>query len=138
LIASGLIASLGVIGSHFAGDFFLGIDIMVTAMMVNFLLMCLTLISLPITNPVLASGITTVKKRSHQLLLGWTGSLLLCGFLIIHVSKDLTATVEAWYFHSTWVWLIVMALGSVVFFVKMSVLKKSGIDVDELFKNLPD
>lgn len=138
LTASGLIASVGVVGSHFAGDFFLGIDIMVTAMMVNFLLMCLTLVSLPKTNPALASRITTIRKRSHQLLLGWTGSLILCVFLFIHVSKDLTSTVEAWYFHSTWVWLIVMALGTVVFFVKVSALRKSGIDIDELFKELPE
>jgi len=110
----------------------------VTAMMVNFLLMCLTLISLPKTNPALAAGITTVKNRTHQLLLGWTGTLFLCVFLVVHVAKDLTATVGAWYFHSTWVWLIVMALGSMVFFVKMNVLKKSGTDVDELFKKLPE
>lgn len=138
LAASGMIASLGVIGSHFAGDFFLGIDIMVTAMMVNFLLMCLTLISLPKTNPALAADITSIKNRSWQLLLGWTGTLILSLFLVVHVSKDLTATVDAWYFHSTWVWLIVMLLGSMVFFVKMSMLKKSGIDVDEMFKQLPE
>ena len=35
LAVSGTIASIGVLGSHFAGDFFLGIDIMVTAMMVT-------------------------------------------------------------------------------------------------------
>jgi APA family basic amino acid/polyamine antiporter len=138
LTASGLIASLGVIGSHFAGDFFLGIDIMVTAMMVNFLLMCLTLISLPKVNPSLASGITVGKNRKHQLLLGWTGALFLSIFLVVHVWKDLTGTVDAWYFHSTPVWLIVMALGSALFFVKMSTLRKSGADVDALFKNLPE
>ncbi|HCX76437.1 MAG TPA: amino acid transporter, partial [Algoriphagus sp.] len=32
LILSGIMASIGVLGSHFAGDFFLGIDIMVTSM----------------------------------------------------------------------------------------------------------
>ena len=35
-------------------------------------------------------------------------------------------------------WLIVMALGSALFFVKMSTLRKSGADVDALFKNLPE
>ena len=32
-------ATLGVLGSHLAGDFFLGVDILVTSMLVNFLLM---------------------------------------------------------------------------------------------------
>ena len=39
VLASGAMATLGVIGSHLAGDFFLGVDILVTAMLVNFLLM---------------------------------------------------------------------------------------------------
>jgi APA family basic amino acid/polyamine antiporter len=51
LIAAGVMASIGVLGSHFAGDFFLGIDIMVTSMIVNFLLMCVTLITIPKVNP---------------------------------------------------------------------------------------
>jgi APA family basic amino acid/polyamine antiporter len=138
LAASGAIASLGVIGSHFAGDFFLGIDIMVTAMMVNFLLMCVTLISLPRVNPSLASGITVIKSRNHQLLLGWAGTIFLSLFLVVHVWKDLNATADAWYFHSTPVWLIVMALGSALFFIKISLLKRSGADVEALFNRLPD
>ena len=44
-------ASIGILGSHFAGDFFLGIDIMVTSMLVNFLLMCVTVLSLPEAQP---------------------------------------------------------------------------------------
>jgi APA family basic amino acid/polyamine antiporter len=137
LAASGGIASLGVIGSHFAGDFFLGIDIMVTAMMVNFLLMCLTLITLPRVNPSLAAGITVVKNRKHQLVLGWAGTIFLSLFLVVHVWKDMNATAAAWYFHSTPVWLIVMALGSTLFFAKINLLRKSGADVDALFSQLP-
>lgn len=138
LMVSGSIASIGVLGSHFAGDFFLGIDIMVTAMMVNFLLMCLTLVTLPQVNPQLASRVTLLKHRGVQKLLGWAGTLVLAGFLCIHVWKDLSAPVAAWYFHSSLVWLIVMALGSVLFFVKLRSLKNSGTDVKELFSRLPE
>ena len=137
LLVSGLIASVGVVGSHFAGDFFLGIDIMVTAMMVNFLLMCITLITLPRVNPKLASRIAILRNRRLQKLLGWSGAILLSGFLIVHVWKDVTSPAQAWYFHSTPVWLIVMALGSVLFFVKLRSLKRSGVDTKELFSNLP-
>src|SRR5262249_52925352 len=38
IVLSGLMASLGILGSHLAGDFFLGVDILVTSMLVNFLL----------------------------------------------------------------------------------------------------
>ncbi|HMP30275.1 MAG TPA: APC family permease, partial [Saprospiraceae bacterium] len=50
LLLAGLMSSMGILGSHFAGDFFLGIDIMVTSMMVNFLLMCVTLLYYPNVN----------------------------------------------------------------------------------------
>ncbi|MDZ7650239.1 MAG: hypothetical protein U5K54_25635 [Cytophagales bacterium] len=36
ILLSGLMATIGILGSHFAGDFFLGIDIMVSSMLVNF------------------------------------------------------------------------------------------------------
>ena len=46
LFYSGLMASIGIVGSHWAGDFFLGVDIMVTSMLVNFLLMCVSRFSI--------------------------------------------------------------------------------------------
>jgi amino acid transporter len=138
LIASGVIASIGVLGSHFAGDFFLGIDIMVTAMMFNFLLMCLTLLNLPRANPGLAARITALRNRRLQLLVGGAGTIVLTGFLIIHVYKDLSSDVSAWYFHSTWVWLIVMGLGSSVFFLRSAALKQAGVDIADRFDQLPE
>jgi APA family basic amino acid/polyamine antiporter len=138
LVASGAIASAGVLGSHFAGDIFLGIDIMVTAMMVNFLLMCVTLIGLPGVNPALAARIAVLKNRQLQLLVGWIGAAFLSTFLVVHIWKDLNSEVAAWYFHSTPVWLIVMALGSAVFFAKMRSLRKAGTDTNSLFSTLPE
>ena len=64
LFIAGAMASVGILGSHFAGDFFLGVDIMVTAMLVNFLLMCVTLVALPRINPLLASKISIFKSRA--------------------------------------------------------------------------
>ena len=137
LIYSGVIASIGVIGSHFAGDFFLGIDIMVTAMMVNFLLMCLTVLTLPKVNPSIYAVISVFKGRPTQMVLGVGGVLLISFFLIVHVWKDINSSVEAWYFHSTPVWLIVMAIGSMIYLWQVNKLKKQGVDVDQLFAKLP-
>ncbi|MEK6479642.1 APC family permease [Catalinimonas sp. 4WD22] len=137
LFVSGIMASIGILGSHFAGDFFLGIDIMVTSMMVNFLLMCITLLRLPHVNPDLAGEITVIRKRSMQRFLGWTGTLMLSAFLIIHTWKDMNSEAEAWYFHSTPIWLIVMSLASIIFFVKLASLKKQGLNTRQLFTKLP-
>ncbi|MEQ9169080.1 MAG: amino acid transporter, partial [Fulvivirga sp.] len=138
LITAGIMASVGVLGSHFAGDFFLGIDIMVTSMIVNFLLMCITLITIPIVNPELAKEISIIKERPFQLWIGWSGTIFLVAFLIIHTYKDLTANASAWYFHSTPIWLIVMTLASLLFYSRWLGFKKANIDTKEKFKLLPE
>ncbi len=138
LIVAGSMASIGVLGSHFAGDFFLGIDIMVTSMMVNFLLMCITLLTLKKVNPDLANNISVIKNRRLQLLIGIFGTILLVGFLTIHTYKDMNAELSAWYFHSTPIWLIVMALASLIFVYKWTRLKKEGTDLKKQFEELPN
>jgi amino acid transporter len=137
ILLSGAMASIGILGSHFAGDFFLGIDIMVTSMLVNFLLMCVTVLSLPRRNPALAREVKVLTSRNWQLVLAGCGVLMLTGFLIIHIAKDLSAETAAWYFHSTPVWLIVMALATAIYFRELGKLKRQGINMDELFRRLP-
>jgi len=137
IVLSGVMATVGILGSHFAGDFFLGIDIMVTSMLVNFLLMCLSVLMLPKTNPTLADEIKIFKSRRLQQILALAGMLWLAGFLIIHIMKDLSTEVAAWYFHSTPVWLLVMTFASILFYVFWLRLKKSGVDTKKLFHTLP-
>ena len=137
ILASGAMASIGIMGSHLAGDFFLGVDILVTSMLVNFLVMCLSVIWLPRNNPELAREIKVVRSRGLQVSLAVAGIVFLGGFLIIHVWKDLTSTVAEWYFHSTFVWVLVMLVASAIFFREMRSLRRSGADIDALFSNLP-
>ncbi len=137
LLLSGAMASVGVLGSHFAGDFFLGIDIMVTSMLVNFLLMCVAVITLPGRNPALAGEVKVFTSRPLQLVLASLGVILLAGFLAIHTIKDLSADVDAWYFRSTPVWLIVMAVASVIYFRELRKLKRRNVDVEMVFSRLP-
>ncbi len=138
LILSGTFASIGILGSHFAGDFFMGIDIMVLSMLVNFLFMCITVLSIKKRNPDLALQIKAVSKRRIQVLVAAVGTLFLTGFLVVHIMKDLSSTVDHWYFRSTPVWLIVMILGSFIFYARYSGPKRAGIDMAERFKHLPE
>ena len=137
ILLSGAMASIGILGSHFAGDFFLGIDIMVTSMLVNFLLMCLTVLALPRRNPALAGEVKVLTSRPLQVLVAGAGVLMLSLFLVVHVVKDLTTDTAAWYFHSTPVWLIVMALATAIYFRELGMLGKQGVDTDALFGRLP-
>ena len=134
ILIVGVVASIGSIGSHFAGDFFLGIDIMVTSMMINFLLMCITVITIIKVNPKLYQEITILKNRSLQKIIGYMGSLIIIIFLVIHTYKDLTSEVNAWYFHSTFIYLIVMTLASFYFLTRWIKIKRNN---KHIFKSLP-
>jgi len=137
LLASGLMASAGVVGSHLAGDFFLGVDLLVTSMLVNFLVMCLAVLALPRRNPALARQVRVVSSRRVQAPLAGLGAIVLGAFLVVHVEKDLSASVAAWYFHSTAVWLAVMAVATAVYGWKVRALRRRGVDVDAVFAALP-
>jgi basic amino acid/polyamine antiporter, APA family len=137
ILASAGMASLGILGSHLAGDFFLGVDVLVTAMLVTFILMCCSVLALPRRNPALARDIRVVRSRRGQVLLSVAGITLLGGLLAVHTLKDLTTPGLAWYFRSTPVWLLMMALGSVVYVREVGALRRRGVNVDAIFATLP-
>ncbi len=137
ILTSAAMASLGILGSHLAGDFFLGVDILVTSMLVTFLLMCLSVLALPRRNPALAREVRVIRNRRLQVVLSVAGIALLGVLLVVHTHKDLTAPVSAWYFRSTPLWLLVMGLGSAVYAREVSALRRRGVNVDAIFAALP-
>lgn len=138
LVLSGLMATVSILGSHFAGDFFLGIDLLVTSMLVNFLVMCLTVLRLPHRNPELDGEVTVLRDPGLRRLLAGLGAVLLTLFLAVHTWKDLTADVAGWYFRSTPLWLIVMALASVIFFREWQGLQRETEGrAETVFATLP-
>jgi APA family basic amino acid/polyamine antiporter len=137
IIASGIMATLGILGSHFAGDFFLGVDILVTAMLVNFLLMAVTVLTLPSRNPSLARAITVMSSPALRAVLAVLGVAVLGLFLAMHTWKDLTAPADAWYFRSTYLWGVVMIAGSAIYMREVRALRARGVDVDARFAELP-
>ena len=85
ILASGVMATLGILGSHLAGDFFLGVDILVTSMLVNFLLMTISVLALPHTNPALAREVTVVRHAPTRTLTAALGLVVLpCFSRCIH------------------------------------------------------
>ena len=137
IVLSGVMASVGILGSHLAGDFFLGVDILVTSMLVNFLLMCVAVLTLPHRNPELAREVRVLPRRFIQVPVALAGAAFLATFLAVHVWNDLSNSQPAWYFHSTPVWLGVMAVASAIYFRELGRLKRRGVDVATLFTTLP-
>lgn len=137
IVASGAMATAGILGSHLAGDFFLGVDILVTSMLVNFLVMAIAVLTLPHRNPAIARAITVVPSRALQVPLGVVSTIVLAGFLIVHTWKDLSAPAAAWYFRSTSLWAIVLAMGSMIYWRETRALSRRGIDLRARVAVLP-
>jgi APA family basic amino acid/polyamine antiporter len=137
IVLSAAMATVGILGSHLAGDFFLGVDILVTAMLVNFFLTCVAVLVLPHRSPALAEEIRFIPSRPLHWVIGGGGALLLGALLVIQVFKDLRAPATAWYFHSTPTYLVVMAVATVVFFREWGKLKQAGADLAQTFRELP-
>jgi APA family basic amino acid/polyamine antiporter len=135
LLSAGM-ATIGVIGCHLAGDWFLGVDILVTAMLINFLLMALSVLALPGRNPAIAAAISVLPSRAQQVPVAVAGVLVLSLYLAVHTWRDLSGP-AAWYFKSTPVWAIVMALATLVYLQEMRRLRKQGVDVAARFAALP-
>ena len=133
ILGSACVASAGIIGSHLASDFFLGIDIMVTSMMVNFMLIAVTLLNLPRRNPEIQQRMTWLTGAAARKVTGWSAIVILAVFLMMHTRRDLQAN-GPWYIHSTWIWTLVMAAGATVYFVR----EKTGKINHDLFRKLPD
>ncbi len=136
LLSAGM-ATIGVLGCHLAGDWFLGVDILVTSMLINFVLMALSVLALPSRNPALASAVSVLPRRAHQVPVAVAGVVVLGLFLVVHTWRDLTGPAAAWYFRSTPVWAVVMALGTAVYVREMGRLRARGVDVTARFAALP-
>ena len=137
ILISSATASVAVFGCELAGDFFLGVDLLVIGMLVNFIVMCLSVIALPYRNPELAREIRFVKTRSAQLVLAGLGGVTLTLLLVAQIAKDLTSEPPHWYLHSTWSYLVVVALGSLIFGYRWRLLRNEAADPMERFRSLP-
>jgi len=137
LFASATLSTLGILGGHFAGDFFLGVDILVTAMLVNFLIMACAVLRLPAHNPALARDVRVLRARWAQVAVAVTALLGLGALLVVHSWRDLTATVPGWYARSTLVWLVVMVIGTVIYLRETRALVARGGDLRAITSVLP-
>jgi amino acid transporter len=137
IVASASMATLSILGCHLAGDVFLGVDILVTAMLVNYIAMSVSVLTLPARNPAIANDIRVLPGRRAQIAVSVAGILVLGGFLAVHTWKDLSAPVAAWYFRSTPVWLLVMCLATVIYLREVAAMRRRGVDVDAIFATLP-
>ncbi len=138
LVTSAVVASLSVLGCHFAGDFFLGVDIMVTSMLLNFILICTTVWAIHLKGSQYRASIRNFISPRWQLVATAVGLVGLITLLVLHLVRDLSTPQERWYHHSTAVWLMVMLFASLLYYRGIRKLKRQKVNIFERFSTLPD
>lgn len=105
-------------------------------MLINVLLMALSVLALSARNPTLAAAVTVLPSAAQRVPVAVAGVCVLALYLAVHTWQDVTGP-AAWYFKSTPVWAMVMALASVVYAREMRRLRSQGVDVTARFLALP-
>jgi amino acid transporter len=130
-------ASLCVLGCNLAGDFFLGVDLLVVSMLVNFLLMAGALLMFPRVNPGLHKQVRFLKSRHVQVWIASAALLLLGALLVVEIAGDISSTAP-WYLKSTTNWVVVMGVACVLFWRFWVRLRSKGLDPRaQIFGRLP-
>jgi basic amino acid/polyamine antiporter, APA family len=130
--------SLSVLGCAFAGDFFLGVDLLVVSMLVNFFLMALAVLAFPSVNPELYQQVRFLRSRRAQVLVASSSLALLGGLLLVQVVMDV-GSAAPWYLKSTTSWTATMGLGALIFARSWRALRREGIDpARHVFRQLPN
>jgi basic amino acid/polyamine antiporter, APA family len=129
--------SVSVLGCALAGDFFLGVDLLVVSMLVSFLLIALAVLRFPVVNPDLYAEVQFLKSRRTQVVVASASAVILGGLLAVQLAMDVTSDAP-WYFKSTTSWTVTMALGAVIFLRSWRVLQREGVDPRrDIFRQLP-
>jgi hypothetical protein len=106
-------------------------------MLVNFIIMALSVLRLPSRNPELARAMRVLPWRGLQVTVASSAVVLLSVLLVVHTWRDLHAEVAVWYARSTPVWVVVMALGSAVYWRETRALARRGGDLRAITSVLP-
>ena len=137
LTVTAVLGSASVVGCKMAGDFFLGVDILVISMLFNYLLMAWAVLAFPHVNPILYQRVQFLRSRLAQIIVAAAAILALGTLLAVQVAADWRST-QPWYLRSTPEWLLVMSVGSMIFARFWLGLRRRGIDPrTAIFGQLP-
>lgn len=129
--------SISVVGCAIAGDFFLGVDLLVVSMLVSFFLIALAVLAFPSVNPTLYRDVRFLRSRPTQVTVAAACLVLLGALVLVQVTQDLRSAAP-WYMKSTTSWTATMTLGAVVFWRSWRALRRRGIDpARDIFSALP-
>ena len=89
------------------------------------------------SGPIDTAVLWFIRDNIPRGLTAFFALITLTALLVVQCYRDLTATVPGWYAHSTLVWLVVMALGTLVYWRETRALARRGGDLTSITRVLP-
>jgi amino acid transporter len=137
ITVTAICGSVSVLGCQLARDFFLGVDLLIVSMLVNFVLMAATVVAFPRVNPGLYEQTTFLASRRVQVAVAVGALVTLGALLVVQVIGDVTSAAP-WYFKSTTSWSIAMVAAGAIFARRWRRLIAEGVNPrTTIFGELP-
>lgn len=140
LTISAGVATAIVLECHFHG-FFKGVDTVVTALLFTYLMISVTLFTLPRRNPDIYNNVAFLRRGIFELVTGVLAVLTNLGMLVVQIVPDVTRVLTGkgeLAKSSTFLWLVVMAIGAGIYAGMWYGQKARGQDPAAPFRSLPD
>jgi len=149
LTACAVVASLVVLECHLHPEdgFFLGVDMVTIALLFTYMMVAVALLAFPKRNPELYKDVVFLKTRGAQVFVAVVALISIAALFATQVYQDAETVWEAIQAgtpallavprSATFVWLMVMAAGAVLFGIMWGRSKARGEDPMETFRTLP-
>ncbi|MGD8239419.1 MAG: APC family permease [Armatimonadota bacterium] len=152
LVATGVIIECHV---HPDTGFFTGVELVNMALLFTYMLIGLSAITFPYRNPELFRDVAFIRNRAAQIVVGLICILGIGALLGTQIQIDVKAAAERYstlmqettalkafgislYRSGTAIWLLMLAVGAVIYGVIRNARRARGEDLDQVFKALPE
>jgi APA family basic amino acid/polyamine antiporter len=110
-------------------NYFAAIDTVVVALMFTYLLVSITVLTLPRRSPEAYRQVAFIRSRPAQVVVAWVAALSLIALLVLEFMVQDRASLRFW--------LGAMATGAVIFIIMWTLARRRGEDLRPVFAALP-
>lgn len=129
LTACALVATIFVLLCYRWESYFAGVDTVVIALTFTYLLISISVLTLPRCNPQICRQVSFIRSRAAQVVISCIAILFLTPLLILELRVQNTESV---YF-----WLGAMCVGAIIFAIMWGTARARGVDLEQVFATLP-
>ena len=130
LTACALVATTFVILCYRWESYFAGVDTVVIALTFTYLLISVSVLTLPRCNPEVCRQVAFIRSRTAQVITSSIAILFLAPLLYLELRVQNRESVLFW--------LGAMCVGAILFAVMWATAKSRGVDLRAVFRSLPD